>query len=989
MYEFAYTSGGALASITDAFGNATTIERNGAGAPTAIVAPGGQRTTLTSNANGYLASVTNPAGESISLEYGTGGLLTELTDPRLGVHSFGYDAAGRLIRDEDPAGGVKTLARTGTPSDYTVTFKSALDKITTFRLETLRTGEVRRTRTDPNGAETRLIEAPSGKRTVFRPDGTKIEQVTGPDDRFGMAATGSATVTATLPSGRTLSTSTSRSVTLANRADIFSVTSSTERTTSAGQTTTRVYDAGARTVTTTTPAGRSSVATLDAKGRVQSFVPTGGIEAVEYSYDAKGRLTERAQGSDERTFGYDAGNRLTTVTDSEGRQTKFTYDGADRQTRVELPSGRTYQLAYDANGNRTGVTMPSTATHTLGYSAVDRMTSYQPPGSGAYGFVFDKDGRQTGSALPSGRTQTRAYDDGGRLTSMSYPEGSASFAYAGSTRRLTTATSTPAGGGGAQAVDFSYDGWLSTQTAFSGAAEGTFSRTHDDKLLASSVTLESLSTTSTQAITRDADGLITQYGPFSFNRNGAGGDPSQIGDGTASLSLAYDGLGRTTGRNLGFGLHEPFAMTLTYDSIGRVAGTSETIAGTTETYAYSYDLDGRLTEVRRGGVVLESYAYDANANRTSRLAGGSPEAATYDAQDRLVQRGGVAYAYDADGFMTNRGGDTFSYSARGELLQATVGSETLTYRYDALGRRVARTSGGTTVQYLYGDTDDSLRLTHSRNGAGEVTTYYYDDGGRLIALQRGATRYYVATDLVGSPRAIFDSAGTLVKRLDYDSFGALLLDSNPAFELAVGYAGGLADSTTGLVRFGARDYDPEAGRWTSRDPALYEGREANLYGYVGNNPVSFVDRTGMVSFELTGYAGFGGGIKLAITWDGISACGEMGFGVGGGASVDPFGEIDRSGTTLMAEASATAGPIGAGIKHTLDDCGALKTEAKACVGPFCAKGDKDYLTGETGIGAEVGGDTDYSVMELLKATRPKKFGAEAKIAGQLCLARRW
>jgi RHS repeat-associated protein len=60
-----------------------------------------------------------------------------------------------------------------------------------------------------------------------------------------------------------------------------------------------------------------------------------------------------------------------------------------------------------------------------------------------------------------------------------------------------------------------------------------------------------------------------------------------------------------------------------------------------------------------------------------------------------------------------------------------------------------------------------------------------------------------------------------------------------------GFAGGLHDRDTGLVRFGARDYDPVIGRWTAKDPIDFAGGDANLYGYVGNDPITFVDPLGL------------------------------------------------------------------------------------------------------------------------------------------------
>jgi RHS repeat-associated protein len=85
-----------------------------------------------------------------------------------------------------------------------------------------------------------------------------------------------------------------------------------------------------------------------------------------------------------------------------------------------------------------------------------------------------------------------------------------------------------------------------------------------------------------------------------------------------------------------------------------------------------------------------------------------------------------------------------------------------------------------------------------------------------------------------------------VKTLEFDSFGAVLADSDPSFYLPIGFAGGLTDPVTGLVRFGFRDYEPGSGRWTARDPILYEGGQANLYVYVSNDPVSSTDPSGLI-----------------------------------------------------------------------------------------------------------------------------------------------
>ena len=87
------------------------------------------------------------------------------------------------------------------------------------------------------------------------------------------------------------------------------------------------------------------------------------------------------------------------------------------------------------------------------------------------------------------------------------------------------------------------------------------------------------------------------------------------------------------------------------------------------------------------------------------------------------------------------------------------------------------------------------------------------------------------------------ATGAIVQQLDYDSFGNVLLDTNPGFQ-PFGFAGGLYDPDTGLVRFGQRDYDSIAGRWTAKDPISFGAGDSNLYRYVRNDPVNHRDPTG-------------------------------------------------------------------------------------------------------------------------------------------------
>jgi RHS repeat-associated protein len=88
----------------------------------------------------------------------------------------------------------------------------------------------------------------------------------------------------------------------------------------------------------------------------------------------------------------------------------------------------------------------------------------------------------------------------------------------------------------------------------------------------------------------------------------------------------------------------------------------------------------------------------------------------------------------------------------------------------------------------------------------------------------------------------------------------VLLDTNPGFQ-PFGYAGGIYDRDTGLVRFGARDYDPHTTRWTTKDPIRFAGGQANLYVYVANQPNMGIDPSGNWGF-FGGASGGSSGIWL-------------------------------------------------------------------------------------------------------------------------------
>jgi RHS repeat-associated protein len=167
-------------------------------------------------------------------------------------------------------------------------------------------------------------------------------------------------------------------------------------------------------------------------------------------------------------------------------------------------------------------------------------------------------------------------------------------------------------------------------------------------------------------------------------------------------------------------------------------------------------------------------------------------------------------------------------------------------------------SGNVVARFVYADgvgaQDDAVRTIFARIGAlagadltggsssveaflaGPTNPDYMEKGGRL---------YRLVADQLGSVRLVVDvETGAIEQRLDYDEFGAVLADTSPGFQV-FGFAGGLHDGDTGLVRFGAREYDLAVGRWMTRDPVAFAGDQGNLYLYSTGDPVNITDSRGL------------------------------------------------------------------------------------------------------------------------------------------------
>ena len=133
-----------------------------------------------------------------------------------------------------------------------------------------------------------------------------------------------------------------------------------------------------------------------------------------------------------------------------------------------------------------------------------------------------------------------------------------------------------------------------------------------------------------------------------------------------------------------------------------------------------------------------------------------------------------------------------------------------------------------------------MSLTPSVGGNGAVSSNTTATGN----LAPAADAFYYHTDHQGSVRAITDEAGNVVNEYSYDAYG----NAEVAVETVLQrfrYTARFFDAETNLYYYRARHYDAGTGRFNQEDPLHFGAGDLNVHRYVANNPVNFVDPTGM------------------------------------------------------------------------------------------------------------------------------------------------
>jgi RHS repeat-associated protein len=307
------------------------------------------------------------------------------------------------------------------------------------------------------------------------------------------------------------------------------------------------------------------------------------------------------------------------------------------------------------------------------------------------------------------------------------------------------------------------------------------------------------------------------------------------------------------------------AMTcmLNQNNYGQRTGVNKdgTAFASTRTIAWGYNSKGEVVKADSSEAGLDrAYAFDGIGNRISGGDQGSPISYTPNVLNQYNAIGSLTPVHDDDGNMTSgplpanvNANSTLLWDGENRLIQAQVNSgATVNFVYDSQSRRIAETVGSATTVYVYDGWNPiaeynttfaliktytwGLDLSGSMQGAGGV--------GGLLSVTDSTGTYFPTFDGNGNVSEYLDSTGNIVAHYEYDPFGkTTVATGSKANDFAHRFSTKPLDLTTGLYYYGYRFYDPETGRWPSRDP-IGESGGVNLYGFVGNDSINRFDLFG-------------------------------------------------------------------------------------------------------------------------------------------------
>ncbi|MEZ6061267.1 MAG: RHS repeat-associated core domain-containing protein [Planctomycetaceae bacterium] len=805
--RYVFDEKGRRTAVTDAAGNTTQFGYDDNNQLVTVTDPLGGITTTDYRADGEVESVVDALGNTVRYEYDSVGNVTAVIDPRGNRTEYQYDAMGRLLETMDSLGG--TTSYTYDAAGNLLTAMQANGATVTYVYDSLNRLV---SATDPLGGRFEYTYDANGNLRTFTDANDHVSNLFYDSrDRVTRIVD---------PAGETLHFTYDAAGNIETAID------------PADQTTSYVYDALDRLIRVTDPIGNTTAYTYDAVGNLESLTdPT--ARTTTYSYDSLYRLTAVTDAAGERTqFGYDALGRRTSVTDALDQKTTFAYDAIGRLTTETDPLGLSTSFAYDANGNRIRVTDRNDRVTEFNYDALNRVVEE----------------RWLDNASSVLRQVTFVYDAVGNLLAASDPDSVLTFTY-DLLSRVSTADVTGTPRLPDIVLTYTYD------------AVGNLLNTHDD----SGVQVTSLYDERDLLINRvwQGGGIDPASVDVDYNARRERTHVTRYSDASGLAAIGssiydYDAAGRLTDIQHQDELDQVF---VDYDYLFDEAGRLVNEAHHGASVAYEYDALGQLTAAdysSGASVADQTFQYDENGNRTD-------PGFVVAANNRIESDGTYNYAYDNEGNLIRRtqigSGDytEFTWDYRNRLTQVEQFDSTgtsqsfATYTYDALNRRIRKDVDGIVTATVYSfdaawaDFDDAKNVTARYLPSGQVDEFF-------ARWRPGEGTAWYLTDRLGTVRDIADETGTTVDHIDYDSFGNVADESNPAFGDRFKFTGREYDAETGLYYYRARYYDPTLGRFISEDPLGFSGGDANLQRYVANDPLNAVDPTGMQAIASYGGA---------------------------------------------------------------------------------------------------------------------------------------
>ncbi len=655
----------------------------------------------------------------------------------------------------------------------------------------------------------------------------------------------------------------------------------------------------------------------------ERFVDSQGTVRKEQTreFDANNRVSLIATVNGSRTIRYDANGNLTEQTDPRHLITGYTYDALNRLTSQTLPGSETATtVAYNPRNKQTSLVDAEDRSASWLYDDFDNQVGLSSPDTGSRSFQYDQAGNLTAMADALGRTTTYTYDDENRLTAIRHNGTRADLIYDQGLYGLDRLTGESTGDY-SRTYAWQQNGLLAGETTLIDGRSATIAYGYDRSRRITSLDMPGGLAVAYQ---RDATGAITgitatynttshtvaenithlPFGPVSGYRQGNG----------VVTVLGYDTDYRIASLQAG-GLLD-FGYTV--DAEGAVLTITDHI-DISGNQSFLYDNQHRLVQAT-GPYGALSYSYDATGNRTTST--GPSGSSTYQyatGTSRLTRISGAqatSFGYNANGNITSKGYQVFNYNADDRLSRVWLGNNQriAAYTYDLQGKRLKKYASPTTRYYHY-DQDGNLIAETDAAGA-LVRGYIRLDGQPLAMLTGDGSIYYYHNDHLGTPLRLTDATGTVVWAADYQPFGKAELLVNTV-ENNLRFSGQYYDAETGLHYNWHRFYDPETGRYVSPDPIGLAGG-MNLYGYVHNDPVNFIDPEGLASFSenyhnnvnTTNNAIFGNRINTAI---GAATSGQVANAIGSTTAVRLLINVAETGGLQTATLNATGALASTGV----------------------------------------------------------------------------